>query len=320
MQLPRPMIGANRTKAGSLGALIVSYLSSAEFLARPQATQSTYRNILDRFRRQHGDKPIALLTREHIKAMLAAKVKTPAAANHWLRLLKVLMQLAVEEGYRPDNPASGVKRIKNRSDGFHTWTEAEIAQFEACHPIGSKARLAFALLLYTAQRRSDVVGMGRQHVRDNMVEVRQQKTGARLAIPLHPDLATIIEATPSGHLTYLVTTYEQPFTADRFGAWFRMRCDEAGLLKHCVAHGLRKAACRRLAEAGCSANVIHQFRDIRPCVRSNATLRPPTRRAWPGTACRRSYREQKLATAKNALPNRGNSFEKSNAEISTSNT
>jgi integrase len=28
------------------------------------------------------------------------------------------------------------------------------------------------------------------------------------------------------------------------------------LPKHCVAHGLRKAACRRLAEAGCSSKVI----------------------------------------------------------------
>jgi len=138
MQLPRPMIGASRTEAGSLGALIVSYLSSPDFLSRKPATQTTYRNILERFRRDHGDKPVALLTRQHINAMLAQKAETPAAANHWLRLVKVLMQLAVDEGYRPDNPSIGVKRIKNETDGFHTWTEDEIAQFEAKHPIGSR--------------------------------------------------------------------------------------------------------------------------------------------------------------------------------------
>ena len=71
MQLPRPPIGASRTKAGSLGALIVSYLSSGEFLARPKSTQTTYRNIFERFRREHGDKPVALLTRQHINALLA---------------------------------------------------------------------------------------------------------------------------------------------------------------------------------------------------------------------------------------------------------
>src|SRR5262245_37657581 len=117
MQLPLPIIGARRTKAGSLGALIVTYMSTPDFLARPPSTQSTYRNILERFRSEHGDKPVALLTRQHINAMLADKVKTPAAANHWLRLVKVLMQLAVEEGYRPDNPAIGIKPIKNKTDG-----------------------------------------------------------------------------------------------------------------------------------------------------------------------------------------------------------
>jgi integrase len=34
------------------------------------------------------------------------------------------------------------------------------------------------------------------------------------------------------------------------------RINAAGLPKHCSAHGLRKAACRRLAEGGCSANEI----------------------------------------------------------------
>lgn len=254
--LPRPMIGASRTKAGSIAALVVSYFASPVFLSLAPATQTTYRNILERFRVEHGDKPVALLTRQHINAKLANKVTTPAAANHWLRLVKALVAFAVEEKWRKDDPTVGIKRIKNRTDGFHTWTEAEIAQFEATHPIGTKARLALGLLLFTAQRRSDVVRMGRQHVRDGVVHVLQQKTGAMLAIPLHPALAAIIEATPSDHLTFLTTSFGKPFTAAGFGNFFRERCNEAGLSADCAAHGLRKAACRRLAEAGCSANVI----------------------------------------------------------------
>jgi integrase len=61
---------------------------------------------------------------------------------------------------------------------------------------------------------------------------------------------------PGGHLTFLTTAQGKSFGAASFGFWFRQRCREAGLPKHCAAHGLRKAACRRLAEAGCSANVI----------------------------------------------------------------
>ena len=69
-------------------------------------------------------------------------------------------------------------------------------------------------------------------------------------------MRAILDATRSGNMAFLVTGFGQPFTAAGFGAWFRKRCNEAGLPKDCSFHGLRKAACRRLAEAGCSANEI----------------------------------------------------------------
>ena len=253
---PSAEIGAKRIRAGSFDSLVLAYFSSPAFLSLAPATQQTYRGILEDFTRQHGNKPLALVTRQHLEALLAHKVATPAAANHWLRLIKQIMRFAVRQGMRPDDPARDIDYIPTRSAGFHTWSEDEIARFEAHHPIGSKPRLALALLLYTAQRRSDVVKMGRQHIRAGVVHVRQQKTGAQLAIPVHPALQVVLDATPSEHLTLLTTAYGKPFTAAGFGNWFRNRCDEAGLPAQCAAHGLRKAACRRLAEAGCSANVI----------------------------------------------------------------
>ena len=85
-----------------------------------------------------------------------------------------------------------VKAIRVKSDGFHSWTEDEIAQFEQHHQIGSRARLALALLLYTGQRRSDVVRIGRQHVRNGFVSIRQDKTGATLEVPVIPELEAIM--------------------------------------------------------------------------------------------------------------------------------
>ena len=78
-----------------------------------------------------------------------------------------MMQHAVETGMRDDDPTRDVKAIRVKSDGFHSWTDAEIAQFEERHAVGTKARLALALLLYTGQRRSDVVTMGKQHIDKN---------------------------------------------------------------------------------------------------------------------------------------------------------
>lgn len=254
---PPVAIGARQVKPGSIAALTAIYLASARFLSKAAATQATYRGIVERLRIEHGDKPVADLERRHLEAMLARKARTPAAANHWLRLIKVLMALAVREGFRADNPAADIAPIEYRTGGFHTWTEGEIAQFEVRHPIGGKARLALALLLYTAQRRSDVVRMGRKHVRGDVIDVRQQKTGKFIPIPLHPELARLLAATPTAITpTFLMTAYGKPFTAAGFGGWFRALCDEAGLPTECTAHGLRKAACRRLAEAGCLASVI----------------------------------------------------------------
>jgi integrase len=82
--------------------------------------------------------------------------------------------------------------------------------------------------------------MGRQHIRDNVVPVRQQKTGIELAIPIHAILQVVIRETPANHLTLLTTQTGKPFSATGFGNWFRDRCNEAGL-SHCSAHGLRKA-------------------------------------------------------------------------------
>lgn len=137
---------------------------------------------------------------------------------------------------------------------------------------GTKARLALGLLLYTAQRRGDVVAMGRQHERGGFLAIVQDKTGTPVEIPIHPELRAIIEATPSGHLTYLVTEFGKPFTPAGFGNWFAERVSEAGLPERCRAHGLRKAACRRLAEAGCTAPQISaisghlSLREVQPYI------------------------------------------------------
>lgn len=255
-------IGAARVKPGTLRALAVSYFNSIGFRTLGPSTRTIYDNAIarlckdtDQDGRELGDKSATTLQRAHIIKLMAAKAEKPDAANLLRKVLRAMMTHAVEIGLRADDPTRDVKAIRIKSDGYHSWTDAEIEQFETRHEIGTRARLAFALLLYTGQRRSDVVRMGRQHVRNGAIEVRQMKGGALLQIPIHPSLAAIIADTPSDHLTYLTTQFGKPFTAAGFGNWFRERCDEAEL-GHCAAHGLRKAAARRLAEAGCTAHEI----------------------------------------------------------------
>jgi site-specific recombinase XerD len=254
---PAPPVGLRQIRPGTINALAVSYFNSRDFRKLAPSTQSSYRGIIDRLCEEDGDKPVAGkhgLERWHIVTMMDRRSDQPESANGLLKMLRVLMKHAVDTNLRQDNPARDVPSIRSKSDGFHSWTEEEIERFEATHPIGSRARLAFALLLYTGQRRSDVVKMGRQHIRDGMLHVKQAKTGAELWIPVK-HLRQIIDASPVNQLTFIVTEAGKPFTPLGFSNWFRKECDEAGL-PQCSAHGLRKACGRRLAEAGCTQHEI----------------------------------------------------------------
>jgi integrase len=112
-----------------------------------------------------------------------------------------MMKHAIEIGLRQDDPTRDVRAIRVKSDSRHSWTEDEIAQFEACYPIGSRTRLALALGLYTGQRLSDVIRMGRQHIRDGLLHVKQKKTGVELWIPVAPQLQEIIAASSVDQMT-----------------------------------------------------------------------------------------------------------------------
>ena len=256
-------IGAKRTAPGTFSALIVTYYNSAEFHELADNTKRARRNILERYREgvtgtglRVGDCRVAHLSRSRFEKMVAEKRATPGAARVFVKTMRVLMQFAISHNYRSDNPTAGVKLPGIKGDGWISWGEEQIAAFEAKHPVGTKARLALALLLYTAQRRGDVLRMGRQHLQNGCLRVRQQKTSAVLEVPVHPALQAILDATPVTNFTFLVTANGKPFSPNAFNKVFHDWCTAAGLPKGFTPHGLRKAACRRLAELGCSANQI----------------------------------------------------------------
>lgn len=267
-------IRAGRTVAGTVNAIVAGYLdysdaSTSPFKTLAAETQRTRRNILENFRNAHGDLPVyrtvgdkrvMLLTREHMQRIVNRKSATPFAQRNFLNTLRAMFQWAMKEGRIPDDPTLGVTREKVKTSGYLTWSEAHIERFETKHPIGSKARLAFALLLYTGQRRGDIVKIGRQNIQDGILTIDQGKTEgdeeAHLEIPVHPKLREIIDGMPTvGVKSFLVTHFGKPYTAPGFGNWFREQCDAAGC-PDVSAHGLRKATARRLAEIGCTAHQI----------------------------------------------------------------
>ncbi len=296
----RAAIGSGRTQPGTFDDLIVRFYDSTVFLGWAEETKRTRRNVLERFRADtmpgaklnNGRCRVAHLMTKHADAMVAAKMATPFAAKNFRKTLHALMKFAVSEGYRKDNPvaASATPKVKS-TEGFKSWGEEQIALFESHHAIGTRPRLALALLLYTAQRRRDVIRMGHQHLDGDLIEVRQHKTGTALKIPVHPALQSIIDATPRDNLTFLMTEFGRPFTSNGFGNAFRDWCVAAKLPKGFSAHGLRKAACRRLAEAGCSASQIMAISGHRSLAEAQKYVTAANQVTLARSAFKRTYAE-----------------------------
>ena len=255
MSAPKREVGARFTKPGTMNEVIVSYYRSAEFLSLKESTKTTYRGIIERFRKEHGDKRVAKLQRKHVRKMIQARSDTPAAANNLLRIIHLLMRHAMDLEMSHDDPTVGIRKFSIRSEGHRTWEESAIDDYVDKHPPGTRAHLALILLLYTGLRRSDVVRVGPQHIRDGYLTIRQTKTGTEVSIPVHARLREALDQVKPDSMVYLTTAYGKPFTANGFGNWFRDKVQAAGLEK-LSAHGLRKAISRRLAEAGCTPHEI----------------------------------------------------------------
>jgi integrase len=204
-----------QAQSGSIEALIVAYLKSAAYLDLRTTSQQTYRNLIETLRTEHGHRTLRGMTRQGIETkILAPYLDRPGQRLAILKLLRVLIRHAIALGWLKHDPSLGIKRL--RSGEIRSWTEAEIAQFEARWPIGTKQRLAFALMLYTGQRRSDVHRMTWTDIDGDSIRVVQQKTGAKLTIRLHSELRAVLAEAKRGHVTILNTEYGRPFTVDGF--------------------------------------------------------------------------------------------------------
>lgn len=244
-----------RVKAGSIAAAVRGYYGSTEFKVLAETTKATYRGVLDRFVDKHGEGPIAGLQPKHINKLIDEMADTPSAASNFRKRLKGLMDYAVSAELRADNPVVVAKKVKLKTTGHRTWTEEDIAAFRKCHKAGTPLRLAFEVLLHTGLRRSDAVRLGWKHLtKDGFVITTKKSQGhVELCIPVHSDLARYIADCPKDGPAFIATMYGRARSEKAFSAWISEAASGAGLPPKSSPHGVRKAACRRLAEAGCSA-------------------------------------------------------------------
>lgn len=246
-----------QSRSGSIAWLVARYEASGAFLAMADGSRYMRSNLLSKQTAAIGHVPCGRIRKAEIQAMMQKRAATPFQANNMLSAVSMLFAYAVDHGHVSANPCDGVKPFPTKSDGHHTWSVDEVEQYRARHPVGTRARLAIDLLLFTGLRRSDLIKIGRQHVKDGVLSIRTKKSGQVVTIPIFPELRASIDATKTGDLAFLVAERGRPFQApESFGAWFRKRCDEAGLSEDCTAHGVRKAGATIAANNGASAHEL----------------------------------------------------------------
>jgi integrase len=249
----------------TLRDLVEQYYRSAAYLGLDLRTRRVRRQILDRFceTNRDGDKPYRLLEPKHLIARRDAMFDRPEAANGMLKALRQVFECAISYGLHDRNPAKLVPYLHNHSQGHLAWEDEQIVAYERTHPLGTMARLAMSLALFTGQRKGDLIRLGPKHIRvRNGVEglhFTQQKNRKRnpvdLWVPILPELRAILDLSPTGPDTFIQTEFGRPFSEGGFGNRFRKWCNEAGLVGFSV-HGLRKTASAVLAENGCTEQEI----------------------------------------------------------------
>jgi integrase len=242
-------------KADTIAALILSYQRSPEYLTLRTTSKAGYKSSLETLYRVHGHRSVSGLNRKRIQdGVLAPYAERPGAALMLLKTLRILIRHAIAIDWLTHDPSVGIKRPK--SGEIRSWTDAEIAQFEKRWPLGTKERTAFALHLYTGQRRSDVHRMTWADITGDTIAVIQQKTGRKLTIAMHRELLRALKEAKREHVVILPTAWGKLHSVEGYSNWFRDAITAAGLPLECQPHGLRKAAGRRLADAGCTAHEI----------------------------------------------------------------
>ncbi len=238
----------------SLRWLVDRYRESAAWRQLAPGTRKQRELIFLAMIERAGNPPFAAISRADVERAMDKRADTPAAANSFLKAMRGLFDWAGRNGHVDRDPTAGVRKVRYRSDGFPAWTPEDVQAFRACHPAGTPARLAMEMLLLTGLRRSDLVRVGRQHLRGDVFTVRTEKTGVTVTMRLPPALLDLIERSPTGDMHFVVNAYGRPYTVESFGNWFRDRCREAGIAKS--AHGLRKLSATLAAEGGAAAHEL----------------------------------------------------------------
>lgn len=236
--------------------LIKQYRADESFTDLKPKTQQGYNQCLkeiEAWSQRAGHPPIKTVERRHTKEFYRSMAATPHKANAVLRVLRILMHFAVDEGYLDSNPAEKI-RLKGCKPRDAVWKPQEITNFcrMACDEGRPSMALAVLLAANLGQREGDIIRLTWAQYGSQGISLRQGKTNAFVCVPVSEELRVALDKAPRTSPTILVSeTTGRPYQAYNFGHVFREIARKAGIGDHLRFMDLRRTAVVWLAEAGC---------------------------------------------------------------------
>jgi integrase len=235
-------------------AVFAYYKSDAFLVDLKPRTRDLYRGYIEQLRGRFGSHRLAGFDQDFVLALRDRLKAQPSKCYQTLAVLQIVLNVAIARRWIPaPNPVVGVKRIKSEPRDA-IWTQEQIETFlAAARP---SLRLAIQLLLYTAQRPSDVLAMTKGQVCERggrlYISMRQEKTGALIDVPVHAALDPALRARlvdPAGGLMLVPSPTGLMWSRRNFSrAWDQAR--RAAKLPALQRRDLRRTAVVNMAVAG----------------------------------------------------------------------
>ena len=234
---------------GSLRWLVDQWRESSDWHMTAASTKRQRDNILAHILDANGTLPFAQVDESAITAGRERRMKTPFAANNYLKTMRGLFGWAKEMKMIAHNPAAKVKMLSRKTDGHEPWTEQDVEAYRKRWPVGTRARVAMEVLYWTMLRRGDAVRLGKQHIgSDGLARIKTEKNGKLAVVKIPEYFLEILKSGPVGDLTFIVSTKNTPYKKESFGTIFRKWCRDAGISKS--PHGFRKTGATEIADGG----------------------------------------------------------------------
>ena len=255
----------------TVASLVVQYRQSPEFGSLRPRTQQDYILQLDKIRDAFGALSLrAMAAREiskHIYAWRDSMSASRRQADYGVQVLKIVLAWGTKRGILEHNRAAGVNRLDRGDRRESVWSADQISAFlgVATEPMAR----ALILALETGQRQGDLLRMSWSTVGQNIIQLKQAKTGAYAAIPISARLGECLDSIPRSDATTVLTNangHPWDVKGNGFRSAWRGVCQSAGI-RGVTFHDLRGTfVSARLADGWSAQEVAlctgHSLRDL----------------------------------------------------------